>query len=183
MSGGKIIIYPNKKATYKPENNILIGNTTFYGAIDGEAYLRGVAGERFCIRNSGVFAVVEGVGDHACDYMTGGRVVILGPTGRNFGAGMSGGIAYVYDTDGKFKSRCNMSMVELQTVAAEDEATIRDLLYKHHKYTGSPAAKTIADDFNSHKDLFVKVMPLEFKRILAEKAKEKELDLLEVSDG
>src|SRR3990167_4953765 len=141
ISGGKIIIYPDKRATYVSEENIIIGNTTFYGAITGEAYIRGVAGERFCIRNSGLFAVVEGVGDHGCEYMTGGRVVILGKTGRNFAAGMSGGIAYVLDEDKNFSSYCNMSMVEFDGLGEEDGLIIHELLSKHYKYTGSERAK------------------------------------------
>ena len=112
MSGGKIIVYPGKRCTYIPEENIIIGNTTFYGAIRGEAYIRGVAGERFCIRNSGLETVVEGVGDHGCEYMTGGKVIVIGETGRNFAAGMSGGVAYIYDKDNTFTRKCNKSMVE-----------------------------------------------------------------------
>ena len=131
ISGGKIIIYPDKKAGYKPEENILIGNTTFYGAISGEAYIRGVAGERFCIRNSGLFAVVEGVGDHGCEYMTGGRVIVLGATGRNFAAGMSGGIAYVYDKHEEFPEKCNQAMVELEVLNSEDKKLIKGLLENH----------------------------------------------------
>ena len=115
MLAGKIVIYPSRAADYRSEENILIGNTTFYGAISGEAYVRGLAGERFCIRNSGLYAVVEGVGDHGCEYMTGGRVLVLGSTGRNFAAGMSGGIAYVYNVNKDFKDKCNMDMVTLQT--------------------------------------------------------------------
>jgi glutamate synthase domain-containing protein 3 len=183
VSGGKIIIYPDKKADYKPEKNILIGNTTFYGAISGEAYIRGVAGERFCIRNSGLLAVVEGVGDHGCEYMTGGRVVVLGNTGRNFAAGMSGGIAYVYDEDEDFETKCNMGMVELEDLTDQDRDTIYNLLHNHYKYTGSPRAKKITDDFKAQVSKFVKVMPIEYKRILAGKQTEKELDLLEASDG
>ena len=197
ISGGRIIIYPDKSAGYKPEENIIIGNTTFYGAITGEAYIRGVAGERFCIRNSGLFGVAEGVGDHGCEYMTGGRVVILGKTGRNFAAGMSGGIAYVYDINGDFKNKCNMEMVALETVAPEDELTITDLLHNHHKYTGSPIARRILDNFSRGSGIpphskrlagkeelkrFVKVMPLEYKRIIEQKKLEQKMDLTEVSD-
>jgi len=182
ISGGKIIIYPDKRATYVSEENIIIGNTTFYGAITGEAYIRGVAGERFCIRNSGLFSVVEGVGDHGCEYMTGGRVIVLGRTGRNFGAGMSGGIAYVYDKNGDFKNKCNMEMVALEKSDADDELTIRDLLHNHYRYTNSPVAKQMLDNFNDTLKKFVKVMPLEYKRILEQKKLEKKLDLAEVSD-
>lgn len=183
ISGGKIIIYPDLRSTYAPEKNIIIGNTTFYGAITGEAYIRGVAGERFCIRNSGLFAVVEGVGDHGCEYMTGGRVIVLGETGRNFAAGMSGGIAYVFDMGGDFRSKCNMQMVELERVGKDDKLTINDLLLNHYRYTKSPVAKTILDNFNTMLKKFVKVMPLEYKRILQTKKVDEKLDLVELSDG
>ena len=179
--GGKLIIYPGKKSTYKPEENIIIGNTTFYGAIAGEAYIHGLAGERFCIRNSGLYGVVEGVGDHGCEYMTGGRVVILGPTGRNFAAGMSGGIAYIYDEDGLFRARCNLSMVELQTPDNyEDRETVYNLLHNHFNYTQSPKAKHVIDEFEKEFKKFVKVMPLEYKRILEQKLLEETLDLAEM---
>ncbi|MBU0683134.1 MAG: glutamate synthase large subunit, partial [Candidatus Omnitrophica bacterium] len=135
MSGGKIIIYPDRKTHYKADENVIIGNTCFYGAISGEAYIRGTAGERFCIRNSGLYAVVEGVGDHGCEYMTGGRVIVLGNTGRNFAAGMSGGIAYVYDEDKTFREKCNTDMVELEEIKEEDRDTMHHLLYNHFKYT------------------------------------------------
>jgi len=184
ISGGKIIIYPDKKADYDAGTNIIIGNTTFYGAICGEAYVRGVAGERFCIRNSGLNGVVEGVGDHGCEYMTGGRIVIIGPTGRNFGAGMSGGIAYVYDPNGDFKDRCNMSMVELDKPDRDDEKAIRNLLNNHFRHTASPAARAIMDDFSGELGKFVKVMPLEYKRIIEEQKKlEKETELDEDTEG
>ena len=181
ISGGKIIIYPDKSATYKPEANILIGNTTFYGAIAGEAYIHGIAGERFCIRNSGLNGVVEGVGDHGCEYMTGGRLVILGRTGRNFGAGMSGGIAYVYDESGDFSSKCNLEMVELQKPGHEDRETINNLLVNHVKFTGSPKAKQVLAKLDHEMAKFVKVMPLEYKRILEAEAANKKNN--EVSDG
>ena len=183
ISGGKIIIYPDKKCDYKPEENIIIGNTTFYGAINGEAYIRGVAGERFCIRNSGLNAVVEGVGDHACEYMTGGRVVVLGKTGRNFGAGMSGGIAYVYDGISNFKKRCNLEMVELEDPNEQDLETIKNLLSNHYRYTQSPIAKKIIDDFKLESKKFIKVMPTEYKRILGEVEKKRKPIVVEVSDG
>ncbi|MDD5692132.1 MAG: glutamate synthase large subunit [Candidatus Omnitrophica bacterium] len=183
ISGGRIIIYPDRKAKYEARENIIIGNTTFYGAISGEAFIRGVAGERFCIRNSGLHAVVEGVGDHACEYMTGGRVVILGKTGRNFGAGMSGGIAYCYDEEGDFKKKCNLEMVELQKLAEDDLETIKNLLAAHMHYTESPVAKKILDNFKEEFRKFVKIMPLEYKRILEERKVEKKLQLEEVSDG
>jgi len=166
ISGGKIIIYPDKKAKYLPGENIIIGNTTFYGAISGESYINGMAGERFCIRNSGLYAVVEGVGDHGCEYMTGGRVVVLGKTGRNFAAGMSGGIAYVYDPQANFKDRCNLDMVELSSATDEDRDTIYNLLHNHYKYTESSKAKLVINNMQEELGKFVKVLPLEYKRIL-----------------
>ncbi|MFA4843066.1 MAG: glutamate synthase subunit alpha, partial [Candidatus Omnitrophota bacterium] len=183
VSGGKIIVYPSKFAQYNPQENIIIGNTTFYGAISGEAYIRGVAGERFCIRNSGLYAVVEGVGDHACEYMTGGRVVVLGKTGRNFAAGMSGGIAYVYDADAKFRDRCNLGMVELEKLSEEDLSVLRKLLGNQHRYTQSDVAKKVLDNFSKELKKFIKVMPLEYKRILEQGKVEKKLDLAEAGDG
>lgn len=183
MFGGKLAIYPPKGVSYKPEDNIIIGNTTFYGAINGEAYIRGAAGERFCIRNSGVSAVVEGVGDHGCEYMTGGCVAVLGRTGRNFAAGMSGGVAYVYDADGNFRSRCNREMVDLEVLEEEDVKTLRDMVVSHHRYTKSALAKEMLDNFSSRAKLFVKVMPKEYKRILENKKIDEKLDLAEVSDG
>jgi glutamate synthase domain-containing protein 2/glutamate synthase domain-containing protein 3 len=183
ISGGKIIIYPDKGANYNPGENIIVGNTIFYGAINGEAYIRGVAGERFCIRNSGLNAVVEGVGDHGCEYMTGGRVIVLGKTGRNFAAGMSGGIAYCLDEHGDFKRKCNMGMVVLEKIDTSDIETIKHLLASHRKYTQSLKAKQILDDFHKYTGVFVKVMPLEFKRILGENKANKKLDLGEYTDG
>lgn len=167
LSGGKIIIYPNKNSVFKPEENIIIGNTTFYGATQGEAYIRGIAGERFCIRNSGANAVVEGIGDHGCEYMTRGNVIVLGKTGRNFGAGMSGGIAYMYNAkSNNFSHFCNMDMVELEELNNEDKKTIFYLLSNHLKFTGSSIAETIIDDFDIEASKFIKVMPKEYKRIL-----------------
>jgi glutamate synthase domain-containing protein 3 len=183
LFGGKIIVYPNKNSDYKPEENMLIGNTTFYGAISGEAYINGIAGERFCIRNSGLYAVVEGVGDHGCEYMTGGRVLVLGKTGRNFAAGMSGGIAYVYDEDEKFKLRCNTDMVILEKPGDEDKNTIKTLLSNHHRYTGSSLAKHFLDNFKSEIRHFIKVIPIEYKRITEGVKVEDKLDLTEYTDG
>ncbi|MFH0732399.1 MAG: glutamate synthase large subunit [Candidatus Omnitrophota bacterium] len=183
ISGGKIIIYPDKRGDYKASENIIVGNTTFYGAISGEAYINGIAGERFCIRNSGLFAVVEAVGDHGCEYMTGGRVLVLGETGKNFAAGMSGGIAYVYDENNNFTDKCNMKMVALEKTTKDDEETIYRLLYNHHKYTGSSKAKIILDDLRQKMSRFVKVMPIEYKYLLEGIKIEKQLDLLEPSDG
>jgi glutamate synthase domain-containing protein 2/glutamate synthase domain-containing protein 1/glutamate synthase domain-containing protein 3 len=183
ISGGKIIIYPHSSSDYSSEENIIIGNTAFYGAISGETYIRGIAGERFCVRNSGLYAVVEGVGDHGCEYMTGGRVVIVGRTGRNFAAGMSGGIAYVFNVDGMFKKRCNKEMVVLEELTEEDIILIRNLIQKHYKSTNSNIAKKILNDFQSNLKLFIKVIPIEYKKILESKTVEEGLKLTEVSDG
>ncbi len=183
LSGGKIIVYPDKTAKFKAEDNIIIGNTTFYGATSGEAYIRGMAGERFCIRNSGIFAVAEGVGDHGCEYMTGGRVLILGKTGRNFAAGMSGGIAYVYDEDGKFKERCNTAMVDLERTGLRDESTVKYLLQNHLKYTGSGLAEKILNNYKTEARKLVKVLPKEYKAVLAVKENEAALEIEEDSEG
>jgi glutamate synthase domain-containing protein 3 len=183
ISGGKVIIYPDKISDYKTEDNILIGNTAFYGAINGEAYIRGIAGERFCIRNSGLDAVVEGVGDHGCEYMTGGRVVILGRMGRNFAAGMSGGIAYCFDPKEELKKKCNMSMVLLEKPNNSDAMTIKNLLANHYKYTLSSRASYVLDNFEKHLKSFIKVMPLEYKRIIEEGKPKKGIDAGEYSDG
>ncbi len=172
LFGGKIIIYPDKKTTYKSEENIIIGNTSFYGATSGEAYIRGIAGERFCIRNSGLNAVVEGVGDHGCEYMTGGRVIIIGRTGRNFAAGMSGGIAYVYDINGDFKSRCNLEMAKIKEINEHDSGTMKNLLTNHYKYTESKKVKEILHDFDNAIKNFIKVIPLEYEHILETEKKE-----------
>jgi glutamate synthase (NADPH/NADH) large chain len=169
ISGGRVIIYPDKTAGYIPGENVIMGNTTFYGAISGEAYICGTAGERFCIRNSGLYAVVEGTGDHGCEYMTGGRVVIIGNTGRNFAAGMSGGIAYVYNDDENFEEKCNLDMVELCKPDKEDEKIIYDMLSDHVKFTGSKRAKDILADFEYFVKKFKKVLPLEYKAVLAQK--------------
>ena len=183
ISGGKVVIYPGKGAQYLPEENIIIGNTAFYGAIAGQAYIRGKAGERFCIRNSGLYGVVEGVGDHGCEYMTGGRIVILGKTGRNFGAGMSGGVAYIHDIDGQFTERCNLAMVELGPLEEEDKEVLNNLVSNHYKYTQSLLAKNILDDFSTQVKRFVRVMPLEYKRIIEEKKNEQKFKTTTVSDG
>jgi glutamate synthase (NADPH) large chain len=179
LSGGRIVVYPPKESTFVPEENILIGNVVLYGAISGEAYFRGVAAERFAVRNSGASAVVEGVGDHGCEYMTGGRVVILGSTGRNFAAGMSGGIAYVLDEDGGFSSRCNTGTVDLEAVDAPDDlAEVRSLIERHLEYTGSTVAARVLGDWDAVLKKFVKVMPRDYARVLrerAERARENEL--------
>ncbi|OUC09413.1 hypothetical protein RY27_02995 [Litorilinea aerophila] len=167
LSGGKIIAYPPRESTFKAEENIIIGNVAFYGATSGEAYVRGLAGERFCVRNSGVHAVVEGVGDHGCEYMTGGRVVVLGRTGRNFAAGMSGGIAYVLDEDGTFARRCNREMVDLEAVEDADEmAELEAMIRRHMEYTDSPVAKRVLAQWPDVVRQFVKVMPRDYKRML-----------------
>jgi glutamate synthase (ferredoxin) len=183
ISGGKIIIYPDRKTDYNPNENVIIGNTTFYGAISGEAYICGLAGERFCVRNSGLYAVVEGVGDHGCEYMTGGRLIVLGKTGRNFAAGMSGGIAYVYDEDKIFRDRCNKDMVELEKVENKDKDTIYHLLNNHFKYTKSQKAKKVIENIDEELKKFIKVIPIEYKRILEEVKIEEKLGLTEEYDG
>jgi glutamate synthase (ferredoxin) len=168
LSGGKIIVYPSDKATFVPEDNIIVGNVALYGATSGEVYIRGIAGERFCVRNSGVTAVVESVGDHGCEYMTGGRVVVLGAAGRNFAAGMSGGIAYVLDEAGDFKPRVNTQMVGIEKLESASEiAEVRGLIEKHLAYTKSSRAKLILDSWEMMVPKFVKVLPNDYKRMLA----------------
>ncbi|MFH1640967.1 MAG: glutamate synthase-related protein, partial [Candidatus Omnitrophota bacterium] len=183
ISGGKIIIYPDKKAVYRPDTNIIIGNTSFYGAISGEAYISGSSGERFCVRNSGLYAVVEGVGDHGCEYMTGGRVAVLGRTGKNFAAGMSGGIAFIYDEYGDFKSKCNMDMVITESVKEEDKSVLYNLINNHIRYTNSQKAKKILCNMNDEIKKFVRVIPIEYKLILDGAKIERRLGLGEASDG
>jgi len=191
-------VYPPKDCPIVPEENIVIGNTVMYGAISGEAYFRGVAGERFCVRNSGATAVVEGVGDHGCEYMTGGTVIVLGKAGRNFAAGMSGGIAYVLDEEGDFTQRCNLAMVDLEPIpeeetaaavegageleshgkvkidhlAGHDDEMLKGLIQRHLLYTGSERARRILENWATYLPRFVKVMPQEYKRALAEMAQE-----------
>jgi glutamate synthase (NADPH/NADH) large chain len=174
LSGAKLIIYPPKQASYVPEENIIIGNVAFYGATSGEAYIRGKAGERFGVRNSGAEVVVEGVGDHGCEYMTGGRIVILGATGRNFAAGMSGGIAYVYDVKQQFATLCNKEMVDLDPLDAEDAQALNDMITRHYAYTGSAVARFVLDDFENQLKNFVKVFPKDYKKALQEKSKVKQ---------
>jgi glutamate synthase (NADPH/NADH) large chain len=171
LSGGRLIVYPPALSAFKSQENIVIGNVAFYGATSGEGYIRGVAGERFCVRNSGATVVVEGVGDHGCEYMTGGRVVVLGRTGRNFAAGMSGGTAYVLDREGRFERRCNREMVDLELLEEDDLNFLQVAIMKHLTYTGSLYAEALLSDFTTVRGHFVKVMPRDYKRALAEQAK------------
>ncbi len=167
LCGGKVIIYPPRDASFAPEENVIIGNVALYGATAGRAFFRGVAAERFCVRNSGALAVIEGVGDHGCEYMTGGRAVILGKTGRNFAAGMSGGIAYVWDVEGNFLQNCNLGMVELERVQEHDDiAELKDLITQHRDFTGSTVAAKVLQNWEASLPQFVKVMPSDYKRIL-----------------
>jgi glutamate synthase (NADPH/NADH) large chain len=197
LSGGRIIIRPRRESLIDPHTSIIMGNTVLYGAITGELYARGMAGERFAVRNSGAIAVVEGVGDHGCEYMTGGVVVVLGQTGRNFAAGMSGGVAYVLDEDGSFAKRCNLSMVDIEPIPAEDdllqklhnhggdiewhgrvdvtenmthhdEERLHQLIAKHHHFTDSNKAKDILDNWDSYRAKFVKIMPVDYRRAMEE---------------
>jgi glutamate synthase (NADPH/NADH) large chain len=197
LSGGRIIVYPPANSRITAEKSIIVGNTALYGAIAGECYFRGVAGERFAVRNSGAIAVVEGLGDHGCEYMTGGIVVVVGDTGRNFAAGMSGGIAYVLDEDGRFAERCNLAMIELQPVAEEEEMMqksyhqggdldshgrvdimddmtrfdaerLHQLISNHARYTNSARARHILNHWDEYKPKFRKVMPVEYRHALEE---------------
>jgi glutamate synthase (ferredoxin) len=169
LSGAKLIVYPPKGSTFVAEDNIIIGNVALYGATAGEIFVRGVAGERFAVRNSGVNAVVEGVGDHGCEYMTGGRVIILGRSGRNFAAGMSGGVAYVLDEAGDFKNRCNMELVALEKLTDADETEeVWKLIQRHQAYTQSERAAKILGDWKNFIPKFVKVLPQDYARVLKE---------------
>ena len=175
LSGGRIIIYPPAEATFAAEDNVLIGNVALYGATSGRAFFRGRAAERFCVRNSGAKAVVEGVGDHGCEYMTGGRAVVLGPTGLNFAAGMSGGIAYVWDVNKDFAKKCNTGTVDLESVEEdEDIVELREMIELHHEYTRSTVAAKILDEWPSSLSHFVKVMPTDYKRVLTERKRHDE---------
>jgi glutamate synthase (NADPH/NADH) large chain len=171
LSGGLIVVYPPTNSTFAPEHNILVGNTVLYGATSGYAFFNGVAGERFAVRNSGATAVVEGVGDHACEYMTNGTVVVLGRTGRNFAAGMSGGLAFVYDPQGEFvRVRCNKGAVDLEPIFEPgDVKALESLIRKHVFFTNSPLAKRILEGWPENLKHFVKVFPHEYKRILSKK--------------
>jgi glutamate synthase (NADPH/NADH) large chain/glutamate synthase (ferredoxin) len=170
LSGGVIAVRPPEASTFVAEENVIIGNTVLYGATKGRAFFRGLAGERFAVRNSGVDAVVEGVGDHGCEYMTGGHVVVLGRTGRNFAAGMSGGIAYVLDEDGGFGGRCNMELVGFDPLEDADVAILRALVEEHGERTGSVVAARLLASWDEALTKFVKVMPYDYKRALAENA-------------
>ncbi|EJL6526443.1 glutamate synthase large subunit [Vibrio cholerae] len=178
LSGGTLVLYPNRNATIVPEENIVVGNVCFYGATSGESYIRGLAGERFCVRNSGAKVVVEGIGDHGCEYMTGGVAVILGSTGRNFAAGMSGGVAYVWDKSGDFQSKLNAELVDLDPIEAEDRALLKEMLTKHVQFTGSEVAKAFLANFDASLATMVKVMPRDYKAVLQKrKAQEQQATL------
>jgi len=171
LSGGRVIVRPDRDATFAAEDNVIAGNVIGYGATSGELFLRGLVGERFCVRNSGATAVVEGVGDHGCEYMTGGRVVVLGPTGRNFGAGMSGGIAYVHDPDDVFAAKLNRDMVQLQQLDDADREFLFATVGRHASLTGSPVAQRIVDGWPAEAGKFKRVMPIDYERVLGVMAK------------
>ena len=180
LSGGRLIIYPPKQSTFVAQDNILIGNVVLYGATSGEGFFRGIAAERFCVRNSGAKVVIEGIGDHGCEYMTGGRVVVLGSTGRNFAAGMSGGIAYIFDEKSAFENRCNMGTVELEQLDCdEDVAELKTLIEKHFHYTKSTIAIRVLADWENYLSKFVKVMPIDYKRVLLQQKAERKQVLME----
>jgi glutamate synthase domain-containing protein 3 len=182
LSGGTIIVYPPKDATYRPQNNIITGNVNLFGATSGEVYINGMAGERFAVRNSGAIAVVEGMGDHGCEYMTGGCVVVLGNTGINFAAGMSGGIAYVLDENQLFDTRCNLEMVDIEPLAGEEDILrLHGLIQNHVKYTGSEFAANILRDWTEMVPRFVKVMPIDY-RIALERIRQKQAKESDVVD-
>jgi glutamate synthase (NADPH/NADH) large chain/glutamate synthase (ferredoxin) len=170
LSGGILAVSPPDGVGFQPEENVLVGNTALYGATSGRAFFRGIGGERFAVRNSGATAVIEGVGDHGCEYMTGGEVVVLGPTGRNFAAGMSGGIAYVYDEDGEFASRVNPAMRDqLEEPDGDDRVQLQGLIREHLERTDSALARRILDEWDDASNRFVKVFPTDYKRVLAER--------------
>ncbi len=178
LSGGVIAVRPPESALFRAEENMIVGNTVLYGATAGRAFFRGLAGERFAVRNSGANAVVEGVGDHGCEYMTGGRVVVLGPTGRNFAAGMSGGIAYVYDRDRRFEGRCNLELVELEPLSEADQDEVKTLISEHAQRTGSLVARNLLATWERASERFVKVMPRDYKRVMAERAEQEQAEAL-----
>jgi glutamate synthase domain-containing protein 3 len=171
LSGGRIVVYPPRAATFRPQDNIITGNVSLFGATGGEVFVNGMAGERFAVRNSGAVAVVEGVGDHGCEYMTGGVVVVLGRTGVNFAAGMSGGIAFVYDEDGTFPAHCNTGMVDVKPLHQASMPELRMMLDKHYKYTESAVARRILDTWRVSRDKFVRVMPRDYARVFREQQK------------
>jgi len=177
LSGGRIVAAPPPESPFAAETQIIAGNVIGYGATGGEAYFRGVVGERFCVRNSGATAVVEGVGDHGCEYMTGGRVGVLGPTGRNFGAGMSGGIAFVHDPDDGFASLVNYDLVELEALGDDDREWLRATVEQHHAATGSQVARRLLDEWEREVEAFRKVMPKDYRRVLAVLAEAEQLGL------
>ncbi|MGH2914092.1 MAG: glutamate synthase-related protein, partial [Solirubrobacteraceae bacterium] len=183
LSGGILSVRPPESAPFQPEENTIVGNTVLYGATSGRAFIRGLAGERFAVRNSGAWAVVEGVGDHGCEYMTGGRVVVLGTTGRNFAAGMSGGIAYVYDRDSRFKGRCNLELVDLEELDEADVVTVKALLVEHAARTGSLVARNVLASWEHRSEQFVKVMPRDYRRVLAERETERALAIAAEPEG
>jgi glutamate synthase domain-containing protein 3 len=171
LCGGKLILYPPKNSTFAANDNVILGNVSFYGATSGEAYIYGLAGERFCVRNSGAHVVVGAIGDHGCEYMTGGRVVILGEIGKNFAAGMSGGIAYIYDSGDKLRQRINRGMVDLEKIEDPKELDeVKGMITNYLKYTNSLEAKELLDNWEVNHSNFIKVMPIDYKRVLSEKA-------------
>ncbi len=173
LSGGRLIVFPPRESSFTAEDNILIGNVCLYGATSGEAYFRGRAAERFCVRNSGARTVIEGVGDHGCEYMTGGRVVVLGPTGRNFAAGMSGGIAYIWDRHGNFNLNCNLATVALEKIeSGEEEDEVKEMIERHGQFTGSTVAAQVLDNWDEFLSQCVKVMPIDYKRVLQQMKKQ-----------
>jgi glutamate synthase domain-containing protein 3 len=182
MSGGRIVLVPPKDATFVPCENIICGNVVLYGATGGDVYINGIAGERFAVRNSGARAVVEGLGDHGCEYMTGGIVVVIGGTGKNFAAGMSGGIAYVYDETELFDTKCNLDMVDLESVwNKQDRQQLHTMLEDHVRFTGSPRAEMILDSWEARLPLFVKVMPIDYRKALMRIRLKEDQDRITVS--
>jgi glutamate synthase (NADPH/NADH) large chain len=175
LSGAKLIIYPSGKSTFSPENNSIIGNVAFYGATSGQAFIRGKAGERFAVRNSGAQVVVESIGDHGCEYMTGGIVVVLGETGRNFAAGMSGGLAFVYDVNGSFCEKCNLEMVDIESVQQEDIPKLFQLITDHARFTYSAVAQFLVKDFSNQVRSFVKIYPKDYKKALELKSQKMQI--------
>ena len=169
LSGGRIIIHPKRNVHFRARKNTIIGNVALYGATSGEVYINGIAGERFAVRNSGAVAVVEGLGDHGCEYMTGGTVLVLGATGKNFAAGMSGGIAYVLDPGGNLRDNCNMEMVIFDAIDDEDVARVRRLVINHLRHTASSVAQEVLLDWNRYINHLVKVIPVQYKSIMEEK--------------